>query len=131
MTTQVVPPWQTQPTCTTRPAASTVHCCGFLALAPTIDASIACTCPVWQSRSGIPSCGSVWYQTTETLPASPAAIHGQKTRAFPGRATAAGADQVAPMSFVKTIWIEFGAGVSAPSHPPLVPDCRSFVSQTT
>ena len=27
--------------------------------------------------------------------------------------------------------IEFGAGVCAPSQPPLVPAWRSFVSQTT
>src|SRR5947208_9684116 len=111
---------------TTRPAASTVQVCGFLAVAPTIDDSITCTCPVWQSRSGIPSCGSVWYQTTETLPASPAAIHGQKTRALPGRATAIGVDHVLPRSFVEVSMIEFGAGVAAPSQPPLVPAWRSF-----
>src|SRR5205085_2401659 len=87
-------------------------------------------CPVWQSRSGMPSCGSVWYQTTETLPASPAAIHGQSTR-VPGCATVIGADHVRPRFFVASIMIEFGAGVCAPLQPPLVPAWRSLVSQTT
>ena len=114
-----------------RPAASTVVPAGFVPVAPVSEASITWTCPVWQSRSGIPSCGSVWYQTTETLPASPAAIHGQKTRAFDGCATANGFVQVFPRSFVEIIRIWFGAGVSAPSQPPLVPAWRVLVSQTT
>src|SRR4051794_2371429 len=88
-------------------------------------------CPVWQSRSGMPSCGSVWYQTTETLPESPAATHGQKTRALPGCATVTGADHVFPRSFVEIIMIEFAAGVASPLQPPDVPACRSFVSHTT
>src|SRR5436305_11938231 len=87
-------------------------------------------CPAWQSRSGIPSRASVWYQTTETLPAPPAAIHGQRTR-VPGCATVTGADHVAPMSFVEIIMIEFAAGVAAPLHPPLVPAWRLSVSHTT
>src|SRR6266545_5310474 len=67
---------------------------------------MTCTWPVWQSRSGRPSCFSVWYQTTDTLPASPAAIHGQKTR-VPGCAIVTGADHVAPRSVVETSMIEF------------------------
>src|SRR5438552_13965041 len=116
--------------CTARPAASTVDACGLALVAPRIDASIAWMCPVWQSRSGIPSWGSVWYQTTETLPESPAAIQGQNTR-VPGCATVTGADQVWPRFFVETIMIEFGAGVGAPLQPPLVPAWRLSVSQTT
>src|SRR6266581_3276421 len=97
-----------------RPAASVIHFCGDLPVAPMRDASIACTCPGWQSRSGRPSCGSVWYQTTETLPASPAVIHGQKTRALPGCARAIGVDHVFPRSLVDVSMIEFGAGVGVP-----------------
>src|SRR5437667_10070542 len=114
----------------TLPAASTIHFCGFVVVAPVSEASIAWMWPVWQSRSGRLSCGSVWYQTTETLPASPAAIHGQKTR-VPGWATVTGADQVLPRSFVEIMLIEFAAGVGAPLQPPLVPAWRSSVSQTT
>src|SRR6267154_375769 len=115
--------------CTTRPAASTAVACGLLPVALVIDDSITWMCPVWQSRSGRPSCGSVWYQTTETLPASPAAIHGQSTR-VPGCATVTGADHVLPRSFVESIMIEFAAGVAAPEHPPAFPALRAFVSQT-
>src|SRR5207248_1771699 len=79
----------------------------------------------------MPSCASVWYQTTETFPASPAATHGQKTRALPGWATATGDDHVAPRFLVETSMIEFGAGVAAPLQPPAVPACRLSVSQTT
>src|ERR687888_1132514 len=104
--------------------------CTTLPAAFVIDASIAWTCPVWQSRSGMPSCGSVWYQTTETLPEPPAAIHGQKTR-VPGCATVTGADQVWPRFFVETIMIELGAGVRAPLQPPLEPACRLSVSHKT
>ena len=39
--------------------------------------------------------------------------------------------QVFPRSFVEIIRIWFGAGVSAPLQPPLVPAWRVFVSQTT
>src|SRR4051794_9981205 len=112
-----------------RPAASTIAFCGLLPLAPVIEASMACTWPVWQSRSGRPSCSSVWYQTTETLPGSPAATHGQNTR-VPGWATVAGADHVLPRSFVEIIMIEFAAGVAAPLQPPIVPAWRSSVSHT-
>src|SRR5690242_5656494 len=114
--------------CTTRPAASTTDFCDALPAALVIDASITLMWPVWQSRSGCPSCGSVWYQTTETLPASPAAIHGHSTR-VPGCVTVIGVDQVLPRSFVYMSMIEFGAGVSAPLQPPLVPACRLSVSQ--
>src|SRR2546423_8534643 len=117
--------------CTTRPAASTTDFCGDLAVAFVIDASITWRCPVWQSRSGMPSCGSVWYQTTEILPPSPAAIHGQSTRALPGWATVIGADHVFPRSRVYATMIEFAAGVGPPLQPPLVPACRSAVSQVT
>src|ERR671931_700237 len=86
-------------------------------------------CAAWQSRSAS-SPGSVWYQTTETLPASPAATHGQRTRAAAGCATTTGDDHVLPRSFVETSMIEFGAGVGSPLQPPLVPACRSFVSHT-
>src|SRR5919202_660192 len=103
--------------CTTLPAASTTDFCGDLPAAFEIEASSTWMCPVWQSRSGMPSCGSVWYQTTETLPASPAAIHGHKTR-IPGCETVTGADQVWPRFFVEIIMIEFGAGVRAPLQPP-------------
>src|SRR5438067_7511275 len=113
-----------------RPAASTMNFCGALLVALRTDASIAWTWAVWQSTSGRPSCGSVWYQMTETLPASPAAIHGQKTR-VPGWATVTGADHVLPRSFVETSITEFGAGVRAPSQPPLVPACRFSVSHVT
>src|SRR5919199_1220521 len=115
---------------TTLPAASTTDFCDALPAAFVIDASITWTWPVWQSRSGIPSCGSVWYQTTDTLPESPAAIHGQNTR-VPGCATVTGADQVWPRLFVETIMIEFGPGARAPLGPPLVPAWGSSVSQTT
>ena len=129
MATHVVPPWQTHPSCTKRPAASTVAPDGFLLAAFVSEASITWMCPAWQSRSGIPSRVSVWYQTTETLPASPAAIHGHRTR-VPGCATVTGADHVFPRSFVEIIMIEFAAGVAAPLQPPLVPAWRSSVSQT-
>src|SRR4051812_49489985 len=113
-----------------RPPASVIHFCGDLPVAPMSDASMACTCAGWQSRSGRPSPGSVWYQITETLPALPAAIHGQKTRALPGCATAIGVDQVLPRSFVEVSMIEFAAGVGAPLQPPVVPGWRLSVSQT-
>src|ERR671928_228645 len=67
----------------------------------------------------MPSCGSVWYQTTDTFPASPAAIHGQSTR-VPGCATVSGADHVFPRSFVEIIMIELGAGVCAPLRGDLI-----------
>src|SRR2546421_190711 len=44
------------------------------------------------------------------LPASPAAIHGQKPRALGGAATVIGADHVAPMSFEYAYWIAFACG---------------------
>src|SRR5258708_24985051 len=77
-------------------------------------------CPAGQWRPGRRSCGSVWYQTTETLRLSPAAIHGQSTR-VPGFATVTGADHVLPRSFVEIIMIEFAAGVGPPLQPPPVP----------
>src|SRR5438552_4713675 len=116
--------------CTTRPAASTVVACGLLLVAAVTDASMTWMWPVWQSRSGRPSCVSLWYQMTDTLPASPAAIHGQKTR-VPGCATVTGADHVLPRSVVEIIMIEFAAGVSLPLQPPLVPAWRLSVSHTT
>jgi hypothetical protein len=39
--TQSVPPWQTQPMWITLPAASTIHFCGFVVVAPASEASIA------------------------------------------------------------------------------------------
>src|SRR5437660_4940969 len=115
---------------TGRPAASTIDFCGLLPLAPRIVASIAWMCPAWQSRSGSPSCASVWYQTTETLPASPATSHGQSTRVS-GCATVSGADHVLPRPLVESSMIEFAAGVGAPLQPPLVPDWRLSVSHVT
>ena len=64
---------------------------------------------------------------------SPVAIrtfNGQKTR-VPGCPIVTGADHVLPRSCVEISMIEFAAGVWAPSHPTLVPDCRSFVSHVT
>ena len=52
----------------------------------------------WQSRSASwPR--PVWYQTTETRPAEPAAIHGQYPIALSGYETAIGDDHVLPKSF--------------------------------
>ena len=45
--------------------------------------------------------------------------------------TVMGADHVFPRSFVETSMIEFAAGVSTPSQPPLVPAWRSSVSHVT
>src|SRR5438105_15623381 len=104
--------------------------CGDLLVAFESDASMTWMCPVWQSRSGSPSCASVWYQTTETLPASPATSHGQSTRVS-GCATVSGADHVLPRSLVESSMIEFAAGVGAPLQPPLVPDWRLSVSHVT
>ena len=76
------------------------------------------------------SWASVWYQTTDTLPASPAAIHGQNTLTPSVCATVTGADQDLPRSVVETSMIELAAGVLAPLQPPVVPAWRSSVSQT-
>src|SRR2546426_12471661 len=81
---------------------------------------------------------SVWYQMTETVPASPAAIHGQNTL-VPGWEMVIGADHVFPRSLVEIIMIEFGAGVlmfepTVPrvlGQPPLVFGWRLSGSQTT
>src|SRR6266852_992889 len=67
--------------CTTRPTASVVAMDRLVLDAFRIVASSTWMWPVWQSRSGRLSCASVWYQTTETLPASPAVTQGQRTRA--------------------------------------------------
>ena len=53
----------------------------------------------WQSLSASWP-GPSWYQTTETLPASPAATHGQNTRVLPGAVTVIGFDHVFPRSRV-------------------------------
>src|SRR3954468_19129696 len=81
----------------------------------------------WQARS---TSLFVWYQTTLILPASPATAHGQKARTPAGAATVDGVDQVWPKSLEYDIAIWFGAGVSPPPQPPVVPACVGFVSQT-
>src|SRR2546423_22993 len=105
---------------TGRPSASTTDFCGVLLAALVSDASITWMWPGWQSRSGSPSCGSVWYQTIETLPASPAAIHGQNTR-VPGCATAAGADPLFPRALVAADLIEVAPRGRPPGPPPRDP----------
>ena len=107
----------------TRPAASTTPTERPELVAFRRVASIAWMCAGWQSRSAS-SPGSVWYQTIETLPASPAITHGHTTRVFVALTIVAGADHVLPQSFENDICTEFGAGVCAPLHPPVVPACR-------
>src|SRR6266699_985209 len=102
------------------PAASTVCCVRLLDVAFRIDASITWMCAAWQSRSAT-SPGSVWYQTTETLPASPAVTHGQKTRAFAGAAIVIGADHVRPKLDDDAIITLLGAALGPPLQPPVVP----------
>src|SRR4051794_2536146 len=85
----------------------------------------------WQSGS---TTLLVWYQTIDSLPASPATAHGHSTRAFGGLAMATGADQVCPKSFDTAIMMWFGAGsgtgfTGLSVQPPLVFLTRSFVSQ--
>src|SRR3954451_19552467 len=85
----------------------------------------------WQSGS---TTLSVWYQTIDSLPASPATAHGHSTRALGGLATATGADHVCPKSFDTAIMMWFGAGLGVVTaglsvQPPLVFVTRSFVSQ--
>ena len=89
----------TCPLCTGRPTTFTGELCGAPDSASVIDDSYTETSDAWQSVSASWP-GPVWYQITETLPLSPAAIHGQNTRAFFGDATVIGFDQVAPRSLV-------------------------------
>src|SRR5438128_5308406 len=78
---------------------------------------------------------SVWYQTIESFPASPATAHGHSTRAFGGLAMSTGADQVFPKSVEYAIltWLGSGRGAFGPGdwywHGPVVPARRSSVSQ--
>src|SRR3954452_13978054 len=82
---------------------------------------------VWQSRS---ASLSDWYQTTETLPGSPATIQGQNTRPRGVWATTTGRDHVRPKSCETIILIELGAGPEPPSQPFLVPRRFGLSSQT-
>src|SRR3954447_7850663 len=109
-----------------RPTISAVCALGEVVDAPVIVDSITRSSAGWHSRA---ASLFVWYQTTLTLPASPATAHGQKARALAGDATARGADQVWPKSLEYDITTWLGAGVSAPSHPPVVPAWRGSVSQ--
>src|SRR5436305_11957512 len=78
---------------------------------------------------------SVWYQTIESLPASPATAQGHSTRACGGLAMSTGADQVFPKSVEYAIFTWLGSGSGAllcPGwywHGPVVPAFRSSVSQ--
>src|SRR3954467_6745985 len=102
-----------------RPTASTRCTVREELVAFWIVASMTRMCACWQSRSATsPLC--VWYQTTETLPASPAAIHGQKTRAFAGAATSIGPPQDLPRLDVHIIRMRFGAADGPPLQPPVV-----------
>src|SRR4051794_39236023 len=78
-----------------RPLAFAVAIAGLGASALRMCASPIVTSESSQSRS---TTLFDWYQTTETLPASPAAIHGQKTRPEFVCATVIGVDHVLPKS---------------------------------
>src|SRR4051812_14777476 len=97
----VVPPWQTPLSWIGRPTASTLSIVGEGVSALRIVDDMMRIFAAWQSRS---TSLSLWYQTMLMLPASPAAIHGQKPRALGGAATVIGADHVAPMSFEYAYW---------------------------
>src|SRR5438874_4457141 len=116
--TQSVPFWQRLLSAIGRPTTSAVCPLGELDDAPVIVSSITRSFAFSHARS---TTLSVWYQTTLTLPASPATAHGQNARALAGAATVLGADQVWPKSFEYEIAILFASGVSAPSQPPDVP----------
>src|SRR4051795_8250885 len=75
-----------------------------------------CASPIVMSESSQSRSATLfdWYQTTETLPASPAATHGQKTRPESLCATVTGADQVVPKSFDTAIRTLLGVGWSPP-----------------
>src|SRR4051794_6065714 len=106
--THVVPPWQTLSSWIGRPTGSTVSIDGVPEAASLIDAARIETLDCWQSRS---TSLSVWYQTTLTRPASPAAIHGQNARAPTGAATVIGGDHVLPRSREYAYWIWLGSGL--------------------
>src|SRR5256885_4898578 len=125
--THVVPFWQMLLSAIGRPTTSVVCAFGAVDDAPVIVDSMTLSFAFWQARS---TTLSVWYQTTLTLPASPATAHGQNARALAGEATARGADHVWPKSFEYDIRTLLAAGVSAPSQPPLVPAWRGSVSHT-
>src|SRR3954447_1893362 len=93
--TQVVPDWQMLLCEIGRPTASAVVSDGDPVSAPVTVADRTEMSASWQARS---TTLSVWYQTTLTLPLSPAVIHGQKTRLPAGAAIVCGVDQVAPKS---------------------------------
>src|SRR3954470_14483532 len=135
VTTQVVPPWQTPLLWIGRPTGSTIEIDGDPVSAPEIDAARIEMFDDSQSRS---TSLSDWYQTIETLPASPAATHGQKARAPDGAAMVIGGAQVLPMSLEYEYSIWLGCGVPpAPlpvgevfAQPPLS-EARGSVSQTS
>src|SRR5207302_2304093 len=82
---------------------------------------------------------SIWYQTTDTLPAEPATLQGQSTRALPCEARLTGALNVhapRPTWVPATNIIRLGSGVGPPPvlgtswlQPPVPLGSRSFVSQ--
>ena len=128
------------PLCIGRRAASTTVSLGWEVVAPLIVAAITETFPVPQSGSVT---RSYWYQTTPTLPVSPAVTHGHSRRCPVRRATTFGALHVLPPSLDTDISTEFasgvcaGAGVPKPSLPesvggqPVVEELsRWSVSQT-
>ena len=71
----------------------------------------------------------LWYQTTETLPGSPAIAHGHSTRALGGAAIAVGCDHVWPQSFETVIMIWLASGVGPLPQPPVPFALRGSVSQ--
>src|SRR3954447_9931304 len=94
--THVVPDWQMLPSFEIgEPFASAVKICGEFVSAPMTLALIARRAAFGHARS---SSFCVWYQTTLTLPGSPAATHGQNVRCPAGAATVIGAFQCAPRS---------------------------------
>ena len=96
MATQVVPDWQMLPSFEIgRPTASAVKICGEFVSAPRTVALMMRRSAFWHARSARLL---VSYQTTLTLPASPAATHGQKVRWPGGAAIVTGAFQCSPRS---------------------------------
>src|SRR3954452_23715128 len=125
--THSVPFWHRLLSAIGRPAASAFADVLGVALAAPVSVTVWIrSFAGWQARS---TTLSVSYQTTLSLPASPATAHGHSARTFDGDAIACGADQVAPKSFEKDIRTWLGAGVGLPSQPPAVPACEGLVSQ--
>src|SRR5258705_7985082 len=94
-----------------RPAASTIVGCeaGFVASNSCASISEYFGWGLSASAQSGSVIRSVWYQTTESLPASTASIHGHSTRAFAGAAIVR-AVHVTPWSFEIASLIVFASG---------------------